>query len=213
MRRALFSHLPAAAAAASHDAGPRGAARAAVFQCQEHAGAQAPGRLFAGVGGAPGARCGAGTPAGQETDGLPVRSTDSCSCLTQMHGRLLLRVRRTAGASPRQPTAPRNPPLSIARRAATPLPPQGPLAGPSKPPELVKFTTAQSVGEAMKVRAASGRHARRGLHATPHAGCLAPSAPHAIHAAAARLPPHRLTTTCLARHPRNHSRRWLRTTS
>lgn len=36
----------------------------------------------------------------------------------------------------------------------SPLPPrceQGPLAGPSKPPELVKLTTAQSVGDAMRV--------------------------------------------------------------
>ncbi|KAI7836565.1 hypothetical protein COHA_009582 [Chlorella ohadii] len=31
---------------------------------------------------------------------------------------------------------------------------QGPLAGPSKPPELVKFTTASTVGEAMKTLAA-----------------------------------------------------------
>lgn len=31
---------------------------------------------------------------------------------------------------------------------------QGPLAGPAKPPELIKFSTAQSVGEAMKVLAA-----------------------------------------------------------
>jgi hypothetical protein len=29
---------------------------------------------------------------------------------------------------------------------------QGPLAGPAKPPELIKFNTAQTVGEAMKVR-------------------------------------------------------------
>ncbi|KAL4419761.1 hypothetical protein ABPG75_006859 [Micractinium tetrahymenae] len=31
---------------------------------------------------------------------------------------------------------------------------QGPLAGPAKPPELIKFSTAQTVGEAMKVLAA-----------------------------------------------------------
>jgi hypothetical protein len=28
---------------------------------------------------------------------------------------------------------------------------QGPLAGPAKPPELITFTTAQTVGDAMKV--------------------------------------------------------------
>ena len=50
--------------------------------------------------------------------------------------------------APRRPLPPPNP-LPFARCAA---PLQGPLAGPAKPPELIKFTTAQSVGEAMKVR-------------------------------------------------------------
>jgi hypothetical protein len=40
---------------------------------------------------------------------------------------------------------------------------QGPLAGPSKPAELVKFTTASTVGEAMKVQF-------EGAHCSPRQG-------------------------------------------
>lgn len=41
---------------------------------------------------------------------------------------------------------------------------QGPLAGPSKPPELVKLTTAHPVGEAMKVGAGGSVGGRRQAH-------------------------------------------------
>lgn len=58
---------------------------------------------------------------------------------------------RCAGAAvqaPRRPLPPANsPPFALCAALL-----QGPLAGPAKPPELIKFNTAQTVGEAMKVR-------------------------------------------------------------